>query len=205
MMADTRPSKRPLQETVNPEAPPCKLPRRCLSKPRLIAKTQQRPAKATPPCTPPTIRKRVSRRCQTVSPAYLRLPRPCNTTHPMPWGVERRPITTPSPLPLESKENQAVTLSREIAELFGCDTKESSLASVFGLCPHADNDDKDDIDGLWNPVPPPQYYEGVEVLHEGGNTRSVATNTIHVGIRQPSQVKQRRITKWRRAARTWRL
>ena len=80
------------------------------------------------------------------------------------------------------------------------------LASLLGIrVPSCDDDDSDEEQELWNPTPPPEVYEGVEVTREDCDTRCVATNTSHIRVAYPRYRKKSRVKQWRRAAKTWRV
>lgn len=208
----SQPTKRPfslVQESVTLQEPPTKVRRRLLQKPEDTNRAGQprRAAPQLPPATPPT---RVSRRCQTTSPVYMRLPRPCNTTLPVPWGVRKRLPNAPGTTRQDSKENMEDKVKQEIAELLGSSKRTGTCStSAFGFrsAPVDDDDaDQGQCQELWNPAPPPEWYESVEVSQEEGNTRSVATNTAHIRVDYPVTAKKvPRIKQWRKAARSWRV
>lgn len=141
----------------------------------------------------------VSRGCQTVPQVMMRLPRPCSTTLPMPWGVMPRGARKAAP-----QEESGVR--QELAELLGYRNMSTRFAAAFGLLPQFEVNENDDPMQLpWNPRPPPELYEGVEVADEDeeGQRRTVATNTSHVGdCRRPARMRRRR--QWREAAKSWR-
>ncbi|XP_063868280.1 uncharacterized protein LOC135104684 [Scylla paramamosain] len=201
-------AKRPLslvQETTNAQEPPAKVPRRLLLRPQDICMVV-RPRAPTPQLLRAARCRRVSRGCQTVSPVCMRLPRACNTTLSMPWGVQRRNAGKPKDEWEYSKENQGDAVKNDLAELLGGSSMSKDLASVFGLRgASCEDDDADEEQELWNPPPPPELYEGVEVSQEDRNTRCVATNTTHIRVAYPTHVKKSRVKQWRRAAKTWRV
>lgn len=99
---------------------------------------------------------------------------------------------------------------QELAELLGFRSMSAHFASAFGFRSASSEDNDGDDRGndleeqLWNPPPPPELHEGVEVAWEAGERRCVATNTTHVGdCLRPA--RKSRIKQWRRAARYWRL
>ncbi|MPC93560.1 hypothetical protein E2C01_088693 [Portunus trituberculatus] len=188
-------AKRPhslVQESTDAQEPPAKAPRRLQLKPR-----KQKPR---------TIHNRlVSRGCQTQSPVCMRLPLACNTTLPIPWGVQMRPAGKPVSDEEDCKENQGDAMKKDLAELLGGSSMNKGLAFLLGLRVYCDDDDADEEQELWNPTPPPEMYEGVEVARENRKTRSVATNTTHIRLAYPRHLKKSRAKQWRRAAKTWRL
>lgn len=158
----------------------------------------------------PAVRPRpVSRGCQTLPPAVLRLPRPCSTTLPMPWGVEPRDCGRPTTPGDEPRRDAVLSVEQELAELLGYRSMSSSFASAFGLnlASLVGNGGREEPEEAqqqpWNPRPPPDLHEGVEVAWESRQQRCVATNTSHV-TECLRPVKRSRRKQWRRAALSWR-